>query len=300
MKWVQNIAFGERRIAQIGDNGPEEIIIHRDLVLNFGDTVSAKITAYHPILKGYFAKTDRGNLFIPTREHLCEGQTLTVQIIKEARPGKDATARPAPQVDPVPLPQATDIESDEMDDLIDFAMQPVVTLKNGGRLNIERTAVCWTIDVDSAGADIPLSDLNRGALTEIARQIRLKNMGGLILVDLAGSKRGKAHLRLTADFKQILAQDPLIADVRQTHAGLIEIERRRERTDLWTALSSCNPIAIYYQVRRAIAKMISGHFLVRVAPEVYRLLQQSDCRAKIEPWPGHPINDFEIVENKNV
>ena len=300
MKTVRNIAFGEERIAQIGDNGPEEIIIRRDLALNFGDIVSAKITAYNPVLKGYFAQTSKGGLFLPTREQLCEGQTVTVQITKEARPGKDPTARLSKTNIPVRLPEGTDIGSDEMDDLIDSALESVISLSGGGRLIIDRTAVCWTIDVDSAGSDSPLSDLNRRAITEIARQIRLKNMGGLILVDLAGSKRGKVRPQLTADFGQALGLDSLIADKRWTPAGLFEIERRRERTDLWTALAPDNPIAVYYRVRRAIAKVISGHFIVRVAPEVYHLLQQSDCHAKIEPWPGHAMHDFEIVENKNV
>ena len=73
--------------------------------------------------------------------------------------------------------------------MIDEALLPDVVLADGGELHIERTKVCWTIDVDSGKSTIPLKDVNKNACSEIARQIRLKNMGGLILVDFAGSKR---------------------------------------------------------------------------------------------------------------
>lgn len=298
MKCVQNVAFGEKRMAVIGDNGPLEIIIKRDLSLNFGDVIQAKITNFHPILKGYFATTKRGDLFIPTDIPLTEGETVSVQITKEARPGKDATGRLITKTDFVKDPPATDISADEMDEIIEIARQPHIILDNKASLHIEQTAVCWTIDVDSEQARESLKEINHKAVLEVARQIRLKNMGGLILVDFAGSKRGTVKKELSQLIQSALIQDTLIAHIRWTPAGLVEIERRRERTDLWTACHPNNPIAVYYQVRRAIARILGGKPFVRVSPEVYRLLQESDCRAKVEPIFDHPTGYFEIVEKE--
>ena len=295
MTILVNDMCGERRIAVMDENGAKEIIIWRDLALNFGDIIEARITAFQPILKGYFAETTRGDVFIPTTQSFTEGQTVHVQITKEVRAGKDATARL--DLDKIPFPDHDkEISSSEMDEIIEEAMTGIVPFGKGGCLRIERTQVAWTIDVDSGQNTEPLSLLNQKAMSEIVRQIGLKNMGGLILVDFAGSKRGKAGHALETKLKDALKEDKLVNACHRTPAGLFEIERRRERTDLWTLCAPNNPVAVYYRVRRAIEACRSGNPIIRVAPPVLALLRQANVLGRLEPLFDKPISDFEIKE----
>ena len=294
MKILKNEGCGETRIAFIGQNGPEEIVIRRDLTLNFGDVVSAKITAYHELLHGYFAETARGAVFLPTSEPMAEGQTVLVKITKEARADKDATGCLATDEEIVPKAAGEDISEDEMDELIADAMQADVALADGAELHIEQTKVCWTIDVDSGKSIRPIREINQKSCTEIARQIRLKNMGGLILVDFVGSKYGQKQLE--QKMAKAMADDMLATVKGWTRAGLLEIERKRTRADLWQSCSDKNPVAVYYRVRRAIGRVKSGNPYVFVSPEVFHLLQKSDVRAKLEPIFDKQISYFEIKE----
>ena len=294
MKILKNKGYGEIRIALIGKNGPEEITIRRNLALNFGDVVSAKIGAYHPVLHGYFAETSCGAIFLPTSEPLTTGQTVLAKITKEVRADKDATGLLVSDLEITPEPEGYDISDDEMDELIADAMQADVAFADGAKLHIEQTKVCWTIDVDSGKSTRPIREINQKSCSEIARQIHLKNMGGLILVDFAGSKYGQKQL--AENLTQALASDSLVTIKGWTRAGLFEIERKRTRSDLWHSCSDKNPVAVYYQVRRAIGRFKSANPHVLVSPEVFNLLQKSDVRAKLEPIFDKPISYFEIKE----
>ena len=295
MKIYQNTGFGEVRTAFVGDRGVEQIIFHRNLALNFGDRVEAKITAFQPTLHGYFAETGRGQVFIPTETPMCEGDKIPVIITKEARGDKVATAHPAGTEEETAEISAEPVAAEQMDSWVAEALAKDVRLKNRGELHIEKTAVCWTIDVDSAGAD-SLGEVNRTAVPEIFRQIKLKNMGGLILIDFAGSKRGPFRKKMEKMMRESLEADNLCSRGSWTAAGLFEVERKRERADLWALCSENNPVHIYYQVRRAVAGCQSGKPRVRVAPEVLKLLSEAGVSAKIEPVFDRPISFFEVLE----
>ena len=205
MKVYENSSFGETRTFVVENDQPVQIIIHRDLVLNAGDIVTVKIKAFHPVLKGYFAETDRGDLFIPTDKKLIEGESVTVQVVKEARADKVATAHFPVGNKAESEMKAEEISADQADEWIDMAMARDVRLKDGGFLHIDRTRVCWTIDVDSGESRDSLTEINQCAAPEVVHQIVLKNMGGMILVDFAGSKRGKVAKTLETQMKQAFA-----------------------------------------------------------------------------------------------
>lgn len=122
-------------------------------------------------------------------------------------------------------------------DALEEALSRRVPLAGGGRLTIDRTEALWAIDVDSGSATDgqrqaadASQKLNRRAAAEIARQIRLRNIAGLIVVDFA-SMPGRGRLKEIADIlKGALrkAGGPAICDVLgATAAGLVEITRQR-------------------------------------------------------------------------
>ncbi len=120
------------------------------------------------------------------------------------------------------------------------ALQRTVVLKSGGRVHIEQTRACVAIDVDSGDnkAGGAVSRLNEEAAYEIARQIRLKNLSGKIIIDFAGSSEYRFMRPVIEILETELADDVCRARVvGLSKAGNVEILRQRRRPclfDLYT------------------------------------------------------------------
>ncbi len=117
-----------------------------------------------------------------------------------------------------------------LDEDVDAALSSVVALPCGGRIVLEQTAALTAIDVDSGSA--PPMDANREAVTEIARQLRLRGIGGQIVVDFVSGPKGSAY-KLAAALKRAVA-----SDLAATHVfgvsplGLVELTRERSGLSL--------------------------------------------------------------------
>ncbi len=122
-----------------------------------------------------------------------------------------------------------------VDDAIVEALEPTVTLKSGGRLLIEETHACVAIDVDSSKttAGGSLDNLNIEAAHEIARQIRLRNLSGKIVVDFAGSSEYRFMRNVMDILEEDLADDACHSRMLGlSRAGNVEIIRQRRRPSL--------------------------------------------------------------------
>ncbi|MBR6409467.1 MAG: ribonuclease E/G [Alphaproteobacteria bacterium] len=120
------------------------------------------------------------------------------------------------------------------DELIE-ALSRSVSLKSGGKIYIDQTKACVTIDVDSGSTKEGSNayDLNNEAAEEIVRQIRLKNLSGKIIIDFAGSKEYHFMKPVIEILESGLADDPSKAHVLGlSKAGNIEILRQRRRPSL--------------------------------------------------------------------
>ena len=122
-----------------------------------------------------------------------------------------------------------------VDDAIIEALERTVKLKHGGSLQIEETRACVAIDVDSGGirnvGDIDA--LNIEAAKEIARQIRLRNLAGKIIIDFAGSSEYRFMKSIIDCLEEELADDSCHSRVLGlSRAGNIEILRQRRRPTL--------------------------------------------------------------------
>ncbi|GAB4372822.1 MAG: ribonuclease E/G [Acidobacteriota bacterium] len=118
-------------------------------------------------------------------------------------------------------------------DALREALVPEVPLRGGGRLIVETTAACATVDLDTAGAAAatgpdPALAFDLAALPEIVRQIRLRGLGGTIVVDFLAPATGPGRERLAGAISKALAADPAGARLRHlSPSGLAEIGRRR-------------------------------------------------------------------------
>lgn len=128
-----------------------------------------------------------------------------------------------------------------LEDLISEALNKTVTLKSGGRITIEETKAFVAIDVDS-GADKgngSISRLNTEAAVEIAKQIRLRNLAGKIIIDFAGSSDYHFLKPVIEVLEKEVAQDFTRTTVLGcSKAGNVEIIRVRKRPTLQDILTT--------------------------------------------------------------
>jgi hypothetical protein len=165
---------------------------------------------------------------------------------------------------------------------IDALSRPTVALPGGASLSIWPTPALVAIDVDagsavaSAGGSRGLHEaLNRAVLPALAAQIRLRNLSGGIVVDLAGLAARK-RVQLGPDLVDALSSDPLRPKfLGFTALGLAEIVRARIHPPLHELL--LGPLAAGVAALRAVlaaADLIQGVMpALRAAPDVVSALR---------------------------
>ena len=120
----------------------------------------------------------------------------------------------------------------DLDSAIGMLSEPRVPLAGGGSLMIERTEALTAIDVNS-GRESSVLAVNLTAASEISRQLRLRHIGGIIVVDFISMNRPRDRDNVTAALAAAMADD-----AAQTHIlpmsplGLIEMTRERRGPEL--------------------------------------------------------------------
>ncbi|CAO3404831.1 ribonuclease E/G [Azospirillum palustre] len=124
----------------------------------------------------------------------------------------------------------------DLDSAITGLLDGRVPLPLGGSLVIERTEALTVVDVNAGERGNPL-DVNLDAAAEIARQLRLRNVGGIVVVDFVNMRsRGDAERVLVA-LSQAVESDPVQTQVYgMSKLGLVELTRARRGTPLATLL----------------------------------------------------------------
>ena len=112
----------------------------------------------------------------------------------------------------------------EIDDAADELAEAAVPLGEGARLWIERTRAGVVVDVDGGG--LTAAEANRRAGAALARQLRLRRLGGHIWIDGVGSADKRKHLAQA--LSTAAAADPDLGDViGPSRLGTVEVTRRR-------------------------------------------------------------------------
>lgn len=138
-------------------------------------------------------------------------------------------------------------EAEGIEELIDAALDVHVPLASGANLLISETPALTAIDVNTGSADFGGRDrtqleVNKEAAAAIARQIVLRNLSGLLVVDFVSMRRKDAERELADTFARSLAVDPLKPHlVGFTRLGLAELTRRRQGASLQEIM--CGPPA---------------------------------------------------------
>lgn len=126
------------------------------------------------------------------------------------------------------------IKLKSMETQISRALAKNVWLKSGASLVIESTEALTSIDVNTSKTEIHKKDeetffqINMEAAAEICRQLRLRNLSGIIIVDFINLSSKENELRLMSELKKLARKDPVPLNVvDMTALGLVEITRKR-------------------------------------------------------------------------
>ncbi len=202
------------------------------------------------------------------------------------------------------------VASLSLDDVARRALEPKVKLPSGGDIVIEQTEAFVSVDVNSGRAShgrVPERNLlrtNLEAAEEIARQLRLRNLGGIVVIDFVDLAE-EANRTLMVD---TLSQ-ALIVDAARTHVlkpnefGVVHLTRKRTHASLETTIADrCGDCSgrgasprprfaaagIIAEVARQIARSDSTGTVIRSDAATCRILRDewAEARKRGAAWAG--------------
>ena len=136
-----------------------------------------------------------------------------------------------------------------IEDEIRKALDRKVWLRSGAYLVIDQTEALTVIDVNTgkftSAPDMrhTVLETNKEASEEIARQLRLRAIGGIVVVDFVDMELEEDRNELLRHFQKFLSHDRMKARIFSiTRLGLVELTRKRERPDLKSVLARACPL----------------------------------------------------------
>lgn len=122
---------------------------------------------------------------------------------------------------------------------IEALFQPYVLLPGGGNIIVQDTSALCAIDINSGGDKGSHLSINIEAAKEIARQVRLRNMGGMLLIDFLRMKDKRERNKLEKALSDILNEDPCTTQIHGwTNLGLLELSRDRRTPALYARIDA--------------------------------------------------------------
>lgn len=142
------------------------------------------------------------------------------------------------KIKPVELKNATkDLALLDHYDLIrpiEELFQPYAILNGGGNIILQGTAALTAIDVNRGSDKNSNLTINLEAATEIIRQVRIRNIGGIIIIDFIRMKDEKERKQLLTHLERLINDDPCTIQIHGfTAMGLLEISRQRRTPTLF-------------------------------------------------------------------
>lgn len=201
-----------------------------------------------------------------------------------------------------------------IDEEISKALKSKVWLKSGGSIVINQTEALVAIDINTGkyvGKTARLEDTilrtNLDAIPEIVRQIRLRDLGGIIVIDFIDMDERKNRHKVMQALEEELKNDRAPSKVLQFNDfGLVAITRKRVKQSLERTLSVPCPVCtgtgmvkspmtvaneIYIEMRKMQGQFDRGDVLLRVNPEVVKTLKANGARwlTELEDMIGKTI-----------
>jgi ribonuclease G len=200
-----------------------------------------------------------------------------------------------------------------VEDELQKSLQRKVPLKSGGHLVFDQTEAMTTIDVNTgsyvghASLEQTIFKINLEAIEVIARQVRLRNLGGIIIIDFIDMVDPLHKTHLLQSLTTALAKDSVRTEVSElTSLGLVQMTRKRTRESLEHVLCTPCPLCqcrgsikslstICYEIFRELKRIAERYpwtgFLVMASRDVvnYMIDEESVMLADLETQLGKPI-----------
>ena len=200
-----------------------------------------------------------------------------------------------------------------VDDEIQHALEKEVPLKSGGYLVIDQTEAMTTVDVNT-GSFLGQRNLeetvyrtNLEAAQAVARQLRLRNLGGIIIIDFIDMQDAEHRRQVMRTLEKSLARDHAKTTVYEfSPLGLVEMTRKRTVESLERQL--CEPChecggrgmlktaetvtyEIFREIVRAVRQFEAARLLVIASPKVVGRItdEESNAVAELEEFLGKSI-----------
>jgi ribonuclease G len=201
-----------------------------------------------------------------------------------------------------------------VEDEIEKALARRVGLKSGGYLIVDQTEAMTTIDVNTGGFvggrsfDDTIFKTNLEAAQVIARQLRLRNLGGIIIIDFIDMENADHRNAVLAELNRALERDRTRLTVNGfTQLGLVEMTRKRTRESLAHVLCEQCPTChgrgelktaqtVCYEILREILReskqFNAREFRILAAQPVIDLFldEESQSLAQLGDFIGKPIS----------
>ncbi|WP_104035293.1 ribonuclease G [Vibrio jasicida] len=196
---------------------------------------------------------------------------------------------------------------------IQRSLERKVELKSGGYLIIDQTEAMTTVDINT-GAFVGRRNLeetifntNVEATQAIARQLRLRNLGGIIIIDFIDMASDEHRKRVLTSLEGALAKDRVKTNINGfTQLGLVEMTRKRTRESIEHILCSSCPTCegrgsvktvetVCYEILREITRVNRAYdadnFVVYASPFVAETLlgDESHALAELEVFIGKQV-----------
>ena len=178
-----------------------------------------------------------------------------------------------------------------------------VRLKSGGYLVIDETEALIAVDVNTGhhkgkgSQEDAILEVNLEAVDEVARQLRLRNIGGLVVLDLIDMKSRKHQKQVYRALKEALRRDRARTNVLEiSELGLLEMSRQRHEQSILSLLSSTcpccsghgvikSPLAISIEIQRQLTNLLKKSEdenkpfepKIVIAPAVLQRLRMEDA-----------------------
>jgi len=200
-----------------------------------------------------------------------------------------------------------------IEDEIQKALDRKVQLKSGGYLVIDQTEAMTTADVNTGGyvghrnLEETIFKTNLEAAQAIARQLRLRNLGGIIIIDFIDMSDEEHKRQVLRALQKCLDKDHVKTQITEVSSlGLVEMTRKRTRESLEHVMCETCPTCsgraslktaetacyeIFREILRESRQFDTEQLLVLASQEVVDLLldEESTSLAELEAFIGKPI-----------
>ena len=201
-----------------------------------------------------------------------------------------------------------------IEEKIEKALDRRVWLRSGGHIIIERTEALTAIDVNTGrfvgkrNQEETIFKTNLEAAQEVVRQLRLRNVGGIIIIDFIDMEKEANRKKVYEALRETLKKDKARTNILKiSELGLVEMTRQRTRESLENQLLSPCPhcdgrgrikssVTIAYDVLRAIKKQQANlqdgkNIIVRLHPDIANFLYDEK---------NHSLDNLEREINRKI